>query len=122
MTSPLPFSREEYEGRIARVRGEMHKLRLKSLVLLNPVSVKYLTGYETWSVGNYPCLLLGLEGEPVIVVWELEEPGVVTTSWLSSAAVYRTGQDKFGFIRGALDEHGLLGGTIGIEKDGRLAP
>jgi Xaa-Pro dipeptidase len=119
MERELAFPMDEYGARLERVRAKMAERGLDLLLLLNPVSTKYLTGYQTSSVGNYQCLALPREGEPAMLAWELELPGVFLTSWISDAVCYRTGEDKFGATRQWLRERSLLRGTIGIEKDGR---
>jgi Xaa-Pro dipeptidase len=52
-----------------------------------------------------------------MLAWELELPSALASSWVEDGAAYHTGGDKFQVTRRVLAQHGLLGGTIGIERD-----
>jgi hypothetical protein len=73
----------------------MAERELDVLLLCNPVSTKYIAGYQTQSVAGYQCLLVLMTGDPPMLVWELELPGVALTSWVREAAMYRTGENPF---------------------------
>jgi Xaa-Pro aminopeptidase len=117
MTPDLPFTVDEYQARINQVRAAMEKRGLDVLLFVNPVSTYYLTGYQTFSVRTYQCLILPRQGLPTMLAWELELPSALASSWVEDGAAYHTGEDKFQITRRVLAQHGLLGGTIGIERD-----
>jgi len=119
MQTELAFGRDEYGARVERVRRQMDERGLDVLLMLNPVSTKYLTGYQTSSLSNYQCLALPRSGEPALLLWELEAPGAFLTSWVDDVATYQTGDDKFRATREFLAARGMAGGKLGIERDGR---
>ena len=120
MTRELPFTLEEYQTRVDKVRVKMAQRNLATLLLVNPVSTNYLTGYQTIAVSGYQCLILPLGGKPTMLVWELELPGVFLSSRIEDGVSYRTGEDQFEVTRQLLHQRGLLGGTVGIERDGHF--
>ncbi|CAJ1339558.1 unnamed protein product, partial [Effrenium voratum] len=69
---PLPFSPEEYAGRLQRVREGMQKEQLDLVVLTEPENIFYLTGYQTVGEPQIQALLLPAEGAPSLVTRLLE--------------------------------------------------
>lgn len=61
----LPFTREEYAQRIAKVRAEMQARNIELLLVTDPSNMAWLTGYDGWSFYVHQCVLLAMEGEPV---------------------------------------------------------
>ena len=61
----LPFQREEYTQRLAKVRAAMQAQGLELLLVTDPSNMAWLTGYDGWSFYVHQCVLLALEGEPV---------------------------------------------------------
>ena len=113
------ITKEEYSRRLELLRARMSSQGLDSVLLLSPVSNCYMTGYRTTSLSNYQCLAIPIVGDPVILVWELELPGVFLSSCLKDATLFRTGEDRFIATRKMLKDRGLIKGVIGIEKDAR---
>lgn len=61
----LPFSRAEYEARLAKTRDAMSERGVEVLFVTDPSNMAWLTGYDGWSFYVHQGVLLGLEGEPV---------------------------------------------------------
>src|SRR5262245_54376436 len=61
----LPFSRAEYDERLARTRTAMAKAGVELLLVSDPSNMAWLTGYDGWSFYVHQGVLLALEGEPV---------------------------------------------------------
>ena len=61
----LPFEREEYAQRLARVRTAMQAQGIELLLVTDPSNMAWLTGYDGWSFYVHQCVLLALDGEPV---------------------------------------------------------
>jgi ectoine hydrolase len=61
----LPFERDEYAQRLARVRVAMQAQGIELLLVTDPSNMAWLTGYDGWSFYVHQCVLLALEGEPV---------------------------------------------------------
>jgi ectoine hydrolase len=61
----LPFSRAEYDARIAKTRRAMQAAHLDLLIVSDPTNMAWLTGYDGWSFYVHQCVLLAMDGEPV---------------------------------------------------------
>ena len=61
----LPFEREEYAQRLAKVRSAMQAQGIELLLVTDPSNMSWLTGYDGWSFYVHQCVLLALDGEPV---------------------------------------------------------
>ena len=61
----LPFEREEYAQRLAKVRAAMQVQGIELLLVTDPSNMAWLTGYDGWSFYVHQCVLLALDGEPV---------------------------------------------------------
>jgi len=82
----LAFEREEYDQRVARVRQSMAERSLELLLIFTPENVNYLTGYDTIGYSSYLCLALPLEGDPVLIIREMERGVAMSTTWLTDFA------------------------------------
>ncbi|MBR1165237.1 M24 family metallopeptidase [Bradyrhizobium elkanii] len=67
-----PFSREEYDERLARVRKKMVARDVDLLLVHTPENIFYLTGYDTPGYEFYHCLLVPLQGQCEIIVRTME--------------------------------------------------
>lgn len=66
MKQTLPFTRQEYEQRLATVRKSMAARGIDVLVITEPSNMFYLTGYDAWSFYVTQALLVTLEGGPPV--------------------------------------------------------
>lgn len=79
----LPFSREEYDVRLARVRAAMAARGIAGLLVTDPSNMAWLTGYDGWSFYVHQGVLLTLEGEPVWWGRAMDAAGARRTTWLA---------------------------------------
>ena len=57
----LPFSRDEYAQRLAKVRRSMQEQGIELLVVTDPSNMAWLTGYDGWSFYVHQCVLLAMD-------------------------------------------------------------
>ncbi|MEE9199311.1 MAG: Xaa-Pro peptidase family protein [Dehalococcoidia bacterium] len=113
----LPFTQEEYQQRVARVREGMGEAGLDVLLVTFPPNLFYLTGYYTFSVDNYSCLILPREGEPAMQVASLEISAALLSGWVEEVVSFdwhETGGIA-SQLAGMLMERGLEEKRIGVE-------
>jgi len=79
----LPFSREEYASRLAKVRAAMQVQNLELLLISDPSNMAWLTGYDGWSFYVHQGVLLALDGEPVWFGREMDAGGARRTVWMA---------------------------------------
>ena len=61
----LPFSKDEYEARLAKVRSRMAAADLGALFVTDPSNMAWLTGYDGWSFYVHQGVIVLPQGEPV---------------------------------------------------------
>lgn len=114
----LAFPIEEYRDRLERTQAEMTEADLPVLVLHQPESVCWLSGF--WHDGFllYHALVVPAEGEPVLVLRALEEPVAEELSWLTRRVGYsETDKNVVGNVQRVLRELDLDRGRVGIEMN-----
>lgn len=120
--SGLPFTLEEYRGRLARVREGMRGRGVDLLIVTTPENIYYLTGYRTTGYYMYQALLVPLEGEPHFVVRKFEMTNVQGLSWIKGGIGLEDNEDILeGTVR-AVVAGGEAEARIGFEDRGFFLP
>ena len=121
----LPFTREEYAERLARVRKAMSDADLEALVVTDPSNQAWLTGYDGWSFYVHQAVVLLPYGEPIWWGRRMDTFGALRTVWMSENRVrgyddsYVQAKDKHPMedLAKVLVEFGAGAGRIGVEMD-----
>lgn len=109
-----PFPRAEFAGRLARVQAAMTASGLDVLLVHTPENLTYLTGYETSGYFEYQVLAVPAEGEPELLIRNVEQGNVDEYTWLPEAHIWLDGTDFVAATAGIVA--GLAAnGTVGIE-------
>jgi Xaa-Pro dipeptidase len=131
--SMMLFSREEYVQRLERARRLMREQNVDAMLVSAPNNVIYLTGYRTnlFDSNFRPFLgLIPLDGEPVLLLPTLELGVGEEVSWIDDIRVWGPPQgvkvwgpsptviaaDSLNAARSVIEEKGLAGGRIAIER------
>lgn len=112
------FSLDEYRQRLTNVRAGMERAGVPVLVLHLPDNLCYLGGLDLGHSGYfaYHCLVVPLDGEPVLVFREMEAPAVNATVWLPRVAYTDTDAEPIETTVKVLEDMGLAGGRIGVDQ------
>jgi ectoine hydrolase len=81
-TPRLFFERSEFDARIQRTRQAMASADIDLLIVTDPASMSWLTGYDGWSFYVHQCVLLPMEGEPVWFGREMDAHGALRTCFM----------------------------------------
>ena len=116
----LAFTREEYLGRVDRVRERMKERGLDALLLHTPENICYLTGFHTSGYYFVQVLIVPADKDPVFVVRALEKLNVDAWSWLADDQViaYMDYDNPADIVFAAISDLGLANGRLGFEMDG----
>lgn len=112
----LVFTMDEYDRRLAAVRGELARRGLDAMIVTTPENIFYLTGYQTPGYYFFQALVVPTEGEPFMVTRLLEDSNVQTRTWIELSRPYADTDSPITALRIALDEQGLAEKSIGYEK------
>lgn len=78
-----PFSKTEYDRRIALTRQAMSKAGLDVLFVTDPSNQAWLTGYDGWSFYVHQGVILRLEGDPIWWGRMMDKFGGLRTCWMA---------------------------------------
>lgn len=81
------FPKSEYEQRMANVREKMRVEGFDALLVTDHSNLFYLTGYYSFGSGNHTCLVLPLDGEPILQVCSLEIAAAVVNTWVTNVVI-----------------------------------
>jgi Xaa-Pro dipeptidase len=112
---PLPFSLDEYRGRLARTQAELSRRGLDALLLGTPENIYYLTGYQTTGYYAYQLLIVPASGEPFMVTRKLELTNL-GRAWTKRGRAYDDADDPLEVTAECLSDLGLVRARLGFES------
>lgn len=116
----------ELAQRLERTRDRMRRAGLDGLVVVDPANLHYLTGYDAWSFYMPQLLFVPLEGEPLLIMRQMDAGGAHRTArtprerilGYPEALVHRHDVHPFDWAAEQLHAHGFGGrGRIGYEAE-----
>ena len=121
MTIPqeIVFAAEEFAVRRNNVRKQMSATGIDTLILHSAPNIYYLSGHHTLNIWDYQCLILPLQGLPVMVLWQFERGRFEASAVSTELYLYETHADPIFETIKALRQFNLLSGIIAIEYESR---
>ncbi len=122
---PPPFSKQEFDQRLERVRSTMVDRNLDGLVIGDPANMNWLTGFDAWSFYVPQIMLVTHDKAPIWMGRMMDAGAVKLTTHLSDESiqpytedlVQRAGVHPMELVAGFLVDAGLEGKAIGYESD-----
>ncbi len=119
----LPFTADEYDRRIALVRGAMDAAGIDTLFVTDPSNQAWLTGYDGWSFYVHQGVILRGEGDPIWWGRRQDAAGARRTVWMDDDHVrgyddhfvQSTERHPMQELAGILQDLGAV--RIGVEMD-----
>ena len=113
----MPFSEEEFRGRLAHVQESMKEKGLDLMLVHTPENIFYLTGHHSAGYFMYMCLVVHPIEDPILVLRYGEIGNALIFSFLDEKRIcsYDDTEDP---VEKTVEAIGLLpfeGGKIGIE-------
>lgn len=113
MTKDLWFEMAEFEARLGRVQEEMRARNLGGMLVFQPETITWLTGFFTAGIGNFELAIVPPEGPPTVLCRDVSRFYAETTAAWDSVEFWSDGQDKlqlaFDLIRQVLGPVSSLG-------------
>lgn len=114
---PAPdFSYTEYQKRLRAVKEEMQARDADILLVDQHEHLAYLFGYQP-TAARYQCCLVPLDGDPYMIVRELDTWIFRERSWVQSCATFSDSEDGFDALIREVHRLGYRNASIAIEKD-----
>ncbi len=125
MTANAPFSRPEYDRRLALTRAAMARAGLDAILVTDPSNQAWLTGYDGWSFYVHQGVIVTLEGEPLWWGRHMDMLGGRRTCWMDHANILGYGDHyvqsteihPMQDLAGVLRTRGLERARIGVEME-----
>lgn len=112
------FTLAEFADRLARLRAQMAERGLDWLIAIHPASIHWLTGSDAKSYQEFQCLLIGAEGQPLIVLARQGEVNEFAACSLADEVHGFGGgetEDPIAAFAGIARRHGVIGKRVGLE-------
>ncbi|WP_137390165.1 M24 family metallopeptidase [Rhodoligotrophos defluvii] len=122
---PLPFPREEYLGRLGKIRAEMANRGLDLLIVTDVANQHYITAYDGWSFYTPQVVVVPMEGEPIWIGRAMDAVGGRLTAWMKPENVVGFPEDyvqtpakhPMDWIGRHIADRGWRSARIGIELE-----
>ncbi len=120
-----PFSRAEYDRRLALVRAQMATRGIDALFVEDPSNMAWLTGYDGWSFYVHQGVILTHEGEPLWWGRAMDANGARRTAWIDEESLHAypdrfvqsTERHPMQHLAALLKELGFERARIGVEME-----
>ena len=87
------FPEAEFAARQGAARAAIAAAGHDALVVTGPETIYWLTGRQTAGYFAFQALLVPVEGDPALLVRQLELPGAAANTWLDDIQAYPDGAD-----------------------------
>jgi len=122
---PPPFTQDEYESRLAKVRASMRDKNLDAMIIGDPSNMNWLTGFDAWSMYVPQIMLILHDREPIWMGRNMDAGAVGLTTYLKPESVMpypetHVQQDNvhaMELVATFITDLGLTAKRIGYESD-----
>ena len=112
----LAFSQDEYAERCRRLRALMPEAGIDAMLVHQPPSVFYFSGYENLHVYDSECVIIPQDGPVGLLVPHADLARAQLTAWIEPALTFLPGAEPAAILFQRLVEQGLSRARIGVEK------
>lgn len=91
--SQAVFPADEFASRICRIQQAVAAAGAEALILTGPENIFWATGRQTAGYFSFQALVVPIEGEPVLLVRQLEVTGACASTWLADIRAWQDGED-----------------------------
>lgn len=112
----LPFTVEEYRGRVARVQKEIAARGIDVLMVNHLENIYYLTGYRTIGFYSFMALFVQPTGDPIHLGRMIEKSALQGSCWIDDLDLYPDTEAYIDACTRVIRERRWDTATIGIDK------
>lgn len=102
------FPAAEFAERQVRARAAIAASGHEALIVTGPENIYWLTGRQTAGYFAFQALILPVEGEPVLLVRQLELFGTLANTYLSDIVVYQDADNPVEVLVDLLRQRGIV--------------
>jgi Xaa-Pro dipeptidase len=112
----LPFTVEEFRGRVMRVQEQMQPRGIDVLMVNHLENIYYLSGFRTIGYYSFMALFVPASGQPVHLTRLIEQTTLQGTSWVRDRELYPDTENYMDACVRVINARGWGGSRIGIDK------
>ena len=112
----LPFTVEEFCGRVTRVQEEMQRRGIDVLMVNHLENIYYLSGFRTIGYYSFMALFVPASGQPVHLTRLIEKTTLQGTSWIPDRELYPDTENYMDACVRVINARSWGGSRIGIDK------
>ncbi|WP_353430221.1 M24 family metallopeptidase [Paracoccus denitrificans] len=110
------FPQAEFTARLARLRRAIQPLGADAVMLTGPENIFWACGRQTAGYFAFQALIVPLEGEPVLLVRQLETTGARASTWLRDIRAWQDGEDPARALAELVADLGIR--RLAVEREG----
>ncbi|MGR3412806.1 M24 family metallopeptidase [Pseudooceanicola nanhaiensis] len=114
--SAAVFPPEEFRARAAALQDRIRREGADALLLTGPENVFWTAGRQTAGYFAFQALLMPAEGEPVLLVRQLEETGARADAWFADIRTWQDGTDPAAALAELVRGQGVQ--RLAVERTG----
>jgi Xaa-Pro aminopeptidase len=103
------------EERVARLKREGKRRGLSGFIIATAPNMKYFTGVSVVAIERFAGVMIPIDSDPAIVVPELEEEKVKSSSAFKNIRKYSDAEGPESLVKSMLKELRLTRGKLGVE-------
>ena len=112
----LPFDRAVYGERLDFVQADLRSRNLAGILLFDPETIYWLTGYQTIGYFTFQTLFVGLEGLPVVIGRIVNRDLAMAHPTIGAFEAVTDTAAPMDVLTSFLEKHVPAGETIGLES------
>lgn len=110
------FPQAEFAARLDRLRRAIAPLDVDAIMLTGPENIFWATGRQTAGYFAFQALIVPQEGEPVLLVRQLETTGARASTWLRDIRAWQDGEDPAQALAALVAGLGIR--RLAVEREG----
>ncbi|NDW02640.1 Xaa-Pro peptidase family protein [Salipiger sp. PrR002] len=114
--SAAVFPAEEFRARATALQARLRAEGADALLLTGPENIFWTAGRQTAGYFAFQALIMPAEGEPVLLVRQLEETGARADAWFDTIHTWQDGQDPAAALAALVRAQGIE--RLAVERSG----
>lgn len=110
------FPPAEFAARLDRLRRAIAPLDVDAITLTGPENIFWATGRQTAGYFAFQALIIPQEGDPVLLVRQLEATGARASTWLRDIRAWQDGEDPAQALAALVAGLGIR--RLAVEREG----
>lgn len=117
LIAPLPFTREEYAARLARLRGAMREQDLAVFVSFSPENIFWITGHDSPAYHFIQACVVTLDDVPINLLRRIDATNTLLRSWSRRVVSFGDADEPMEILADLIDELCPARSRVGVEVD-----